>query len=292
MSGLHSRFKWSKMTIRKSIFVLIILLLSTFFLYAKEYTRIVSLAPSVTKSLYELGAESYVKGITVFCPKGSIKKEIIGTLLEPNIEKIAYINPDLIIASKDGNDRAVVDKLRRLGFEVYVMEKSESFKDICSNYRTLAEKINRAKEASNTISKAEVYVDRLHSKLSKSVSLRVFWEIGNNPLYTAGGKSFANDYNAYSNTINAYNDINKNYFQVFREDVMKRNPDIILLVNLGNMSKEELSFWRKYKMLNAVQNNRVFIIDSEDMFAPTPLTFAENLSFLAKIVYGDVLNVK
>jgi iron complex transport system substrate-binding protein len=280
------------MTIRKSIFVLITLLLSVFFAYAKEYKRIVSLAPSVTKSLYELGAEHCVKSITAFCPKGSTRKEIIGTLLEPNIEKIVYMKPDLIIASKDGNDRATVDKLRRLGFEVYVMEKSESFKDICANYRDLAEKINKVKEAVNTINKAETHVDRLHSKLNKGVSLRVFWEIGNNPLYTAGGKSFANDYNAYSNTINVYSEINKNYFQVFREDVIKRNPDIILLVNLGKMSKEELSFWRKYKMLKAVQNNRVFIIDSEDMFAPTPLTFAENLSFLAKTVYGDALNVK
>jgi ABC-type Fe3+-hydroxamate transport system substrate-binding protein len=45
-------------------------------------------------------------------------------------------------------------------------------------------------------------------------------------------------------------------------------------------------------MLKAVQNNKVFIIDSEYMFAPTPLTFAENLSFLAKTVYGDALNAK
>ncbi|MDR1663099.1 MAG: helical backbone metal receptor [Endomicrobium sp.] len=272
---------------KKKYFILIILLLCVFFVYAKEYTCIVSLAPSVTKSLYELGAESCVKGITVFCPKGSIRKEIVGTLLDPNIEKIAYIKPDLVIASKDGNSRAIVDKLCRLGFEVYVMEKSENFKDICSNYYDLAEKINKLKKASNTINKAKVYVDKLHNKLNKNGSLRVFWEIGNNPLYTVGGKSFANDYNIYSNTINIYNGINKNYFQVFREDVMKYNPDIILLVNLGNMSKEELSFWCKYKTLDAVQNNRIFIIDLEDMFVPTPLTFAENLSFLAKIVYGD-----
>ncbi|MDR2457104.1 MAG: hypothetical protein LBD41_01275, partial [Clostridiales Family XIII bacterium] len=65
------------MIIRKSIFALIILFIPLFFVYAKEYCRIVSLAPSVTNSLYELNAESCVKGITVFCPKGTIKKEII-----------------------------------------------------------------------------------------------------------------------------------------------------------------------------------------------------------------------
>ncbi|MDR1086767.1 MAG: hypothetical protein LBL16_00705 [Endomicrobium sp.] len=103
------------MTIRRISRVLITCFLSITLSYPKEYTRIVSLALSITKSLYELGAECFVKGITIFCPKGTEKK-IIGMLLEPNIEKIACIKPDLIIASKDGNSKVVVDKLQRLGF--------------------------------------------------------------------------------------------------------------------------------------------------------------------------------
>jgi iron complex transport system substrate-binding protein len=273
------------MIIRKCIFTLIILFIPLFFVYAKEYSRIVSLAPSVTNSLYELEAEHFVKGITAFCPKGTIKKEVIGTLLEPDIEKIAHIKPDLIIASKDGNTRFAIEKLQRLGFEVYIMEKSESFKGICANYYALAEKVNKVKEATNTINKAKVYVNELRAKLNKNSSLKIFWEIGNNPLYTAGGKSIASEYNFYSNTINVYSYINKNYFRVDIEDVMRNNPDIILLFNLGNTAKEELSFWSKYKMLNVVQNNKVFIINSENFFTPTPLTFAENLSLLLKTVH-------
>ncbi|MDR2458212.1 MAG: helical backbone metal receptor, partial [Clostridiales Family XIII bacterium] len=210
-----------------------------------------------------------------------------GTLLEPNIEKIVYIKPDLIIASKDGNTMASIEKLQRLGFEVYVMEKSESFKDICANYYALAEKINKVKEATNTINKAKVYVNELRVKSRRNSSLKIFWEIGSSPLYTAGGKSIANDYNFYSNTINVYDDINKNYFQVDIEDVMRNNPDIILLFNLGNIAKEELSFWSKYKMLNVVKNNKVLIINSEDFFTPTPLTFAENLSLLSRTVHDE-----
>jgi iron complex transport system substrate-binding protein len=279
------------MAILRISLVLVICFLSITLSYPKEYTRIVSLAPSVTKSLYELGAECFVKGITIFCPKGTEKKEIIGTLLEPNIEKIAYIKPDLIIASKDGNSKVVVNKLQRLGFEVYVMEKSENFKDICINYYNLAQKINKVNEATNIIATANIHIDTLYSKLSKGKILTVFWEIGSNSLYTAGNKSFANDYNAYSNTLNVYRDINKSYFQVSMEDVLNRNPDIIFLVNAGNIPKEELSLWRKSSLLNVVKNNRVFIVDSQDMFTPTPLRFVENLSLLLKIIYGDSFDI-
>jgi iron complex transport system substrate-binding protein len=281
-----------KMRIKRNVFIILILSVSSIYIYAKEYSSIVSLAPSVTKSLYELGAESCVKGITVFCPAGFIRKEIIGTLLEPNIEKIAYIKPDLIIASKDGNVKAVVDKLQRLGFEVYVMEKSENFKDICLNYYALAEKIGKTSRAVEIINKAEMYVNELYSKLRKGRHLKVFWEISSDPLYTLGSRSFAVDYNFYTNTINVYNNICRNYFQIAIENIISCNPDIILLVNLGNVAKRELSFWRKYKMLNVVKNNKIFIIESRYIFSPTPLTFAENLFLLAKIIYGDVFEVK
>jgi ABC-type Fe3+-hydroxamate transport system substrate-binding protein len=172
------------------------------------------------------------------------------------------------------------------------MERPESFEDICTIYYGLAEKINKAEKAANIINKAKSYVNIVRVKSSNYSSLKVFWEIGSNPLYTAGGKSFANDYNFYSNTINMYSGVNKNYFQLDMEDVVSRNLDIILIINLGKAAKTESAFWYKYKILNASQNNRIFAINSEDMFAPTPLTFAENLMLLAKIVHGDIFDVK
>jgi iron complex transport system substrate-binding protein len=272
------------------IYVAILLFIFSKIVCAKEYRRIVSLAPSVTKTLYELGVEKFVKGITIYCPAGRIKKEIIGTILEPNIEKIALLNPDLIISTKEGNLRESIEKLRRLEFEIYVIESAKNFGDICINYYSLGKKLNKTTKAKKIISTATHSVNNIYIKLNNTNPSKLFWEIGSMPLYTAGNKSFLNDYNYYSKTINIYANTNRNYFSIDIEDVIKYNPDVILITNMSHISVGEIRTWKKYKMINAVKNNRVFVLNFDYMLIPTPLTFVESLTVLVKTIYGDVFN--
>jgi iron complex transport system substrate-binding protein len=253
-----------------------------------KYKCIISLSPSITKSLYELGIEQFVKGITIYCSKGTTKKEIIGTLLEPDIEKIALLNPDLIISTKEGNSKAAVEKFKRLGFEVYVMETAGNFNEICVNYCNLAKKLDRKEEAEKIISAAKHSVGEIYAKINDLNRLKVFWEIGARPLYTAGKQSFVNDYNYYTKTVNLYRDTDIRYLAVNIEDIIRRNPDIIVLVNAGDISSEEIRNWNKYKMIKAVRNSKIFMIYEGDIFTPTPLTFAKGAAILAKIIYENV----
>ena len=255
---------------------------------AFAYLRIVSLAPSVTESLYELGMENSVVGITIYCPKGNTKKEIIGTLLEPDLEKIVMLKPDLIISTKEGNNKAAVEKLSRLGFNVYVMETSQNFIEICSNFYNLGKKVGKVSEASEIIDKANESVNADLAKINNDGVKKVFWEIGAKPLYTAGRQSFANDYNRYTKTENIYGDTDMRYFAVNAEDVLERNPDIIILVNMGDISVEELVNWRKYKSVNAVKNAKVFMLDVNELFTPTPSAFAKGVSILSKKIYPEI----
>jgi iron complex transport system substrate-binding protein len=260
---------------------------------AEEYKRIISLAPLITESLYELGAEQFIKGITIYCPKGTTKKEIIGTLLEPDIEKITLLNPDLIISTKEGNSKAAVEKLRRLDFEVYVMETAGNFNEICVNYYNLAKKLDRKEEAEKIINAAKHSVEEIYAKTNSLNRLKVFWEIGARPLYTAGKQSFVNNYNYYTKTVNLYGDTDMRYLAVNIEDIIRRNPDIIVLVNAGDINSEEMRNWNKYKIIKAVRNSKIFMIYDGDIFTPTPLTFAKGVAMLAKVVYEDVsFNVK
>lgn len=272
-------------------FILLFLLVSV--VRAKEYKRIVSLAPSVTKSLYELGTEEFIVGITVYCPKGITKKEIIGTLLEPNIEKIAFLNPDLIVLTKEGNAKATAEKLKRLGFEIYIMETAKDFNEICVNYYNLAEKLGKTKEGKQIVSTAKYLLERIHNKLRGFNELRVFWEINANPLYTAGERSFISNYGCCTKSVNIYKDFNIRYFTVDIESVIERNPDIILIVNMGDIDSKEIVKWNKYNMVKAVKNNKVFIIDVDsNIFSPTPLTFAKSAIMIAKIIHGDIFSTE
>jgi iron complex transport system substrate-binding protein len=253
--------------------------------YAKEYKRIISLAPSITRTLYELNMEPYIIGITFHCPKGTTKKHIIGTMLDPNIEKIMFIKPDLIIMTKEGNTKDLSSKLTRLGFEIYIVNIAHNFNDLCKNYYLLANKLNRSQLANNIICQSKSSVINIYNKSNITNTKEVFWEIGRYPLYTAGKQSFVNDYNYYSKTNNIYSDINKSYFPVGIEELIKRNPDIIIHTKYNSIFVE--NFWSKYTVvLNAVKNKKIFMIDSNSIFSPTPLTFASNLQILVNnIIY-------
>jgi iron complex transport system substrate-binding protein len=259
--------------------------------FCKEYKRIISLAPSVTQSLYELGLESFVKGITTFSKKGTTKKEIVGNLLEQDIEKIIYLKPDLIIATKDGNIQRTVDTLKQHnynGFDIYVMESAQSFDDICTNFLKLAEKLGKIEYAENIIKQAKKSLKESYDKMSINKNLNVFWQIGAMPLYTLGNKSFINDYNYYTKTKNLYGDINLKYFSVDIENVLERNPDIIIIINMGYLGIKEKEIWQKYKLLNAVKNNKIFVLDEKDLFMLTPLTFSKSVEILINIIYRSV----
>jgi iron complex transport system substrate-binding protein len=280
---------------RKIIYIIAFLFLFTGIVYselnnlsAEKYKRIISLSPSVTESLYELGAEQFVKGITIYCPKGVTEKEIIGTLLEPDIEKITLLNPDLIISTKEGNSKAIVEKLKRLGFEVYVMGTVKNFNGICADYYNLAKKLGREKKAGEMIDMAKHSIEEIYRKIKGFNKLKIFWEIGTRPLYTAGKQSFVSDYNYYTKTANIYEDVDMRYLAVNIEDIVKRNPDIVVLVNMGDVGNEEIRNWSKYKTIKAVKNNKVFMISADDIFVPTPLTFAKGVAVLAKVIYEDI----
>ncbi|MCL2389960.1 MAG: helical backbone metal receptor [Endomicrobia bacterium] len=254
--------------------------------FGAEYKRIVSLAPSVTASLYELGVESNIAAITVYCPEGSTKKEIIGTLIEPDLEKIISLKPDLIIASKEGNSRHAVEKLIELGLNIYVMETAQSFNDICANYLDLAEAIGAANTASANIESAKNKINDISNSIHGDNIQSVFWEVGAKPLYTAGGQSFVNDYNFWTKTVNLFGDLSGRYPQADVEVVVSRNPDIIILVNMGDITDYEVNRWKKYKTLKAARNNKIFMIDVNSIFTPTPGTFADGVKILAEKIYG------
>jgi iron complex transport system substrate-binding protein len=270
------------------VYVIAFLFLFAGIVCTEEYKRIISLSPSITESLYELGAEQFIKGITNYCSRGVTKKEIIGTLLEPDIEKITLLNPDLIISTKEGNSKVSVEKLKRLGFEVYVMETAGNFNEICVNYYNLAKRLDRKEEAEKIINAARHSVEEIYTKVTGLNKLKVFWEIGARPLYTAGKQSFVNDYNYYTKTVNLYRNTDMRYLAVNIEDIVRRNPDIIVLVNAGDINSEEIRNWDKYKMIRAVRNSKIFMIYDSNIFTPTPLTFAKGVAMLAKVIYEDI----
>ncbi|MBI4711803.1 MAG: ABC transporter substrate-binding protein [Planctomycetes bacterium] len=107
--------------------------------------RIISLAPSITENIKTLDAQGSLVGRTDFCKITDVAS--VGTILEPSIEKIISLKPDLILATKEGNNPKTVERLRGLKAEMFVFGESNSWDDIKSNFRLCGRLLDKSAKA-------------------------------------------------------------------------------------------------------------------------------------------------
>lgn len=258
-----------------------LLLFSALNLHANTL-RIVSLAPIATENIYLLGFDSQTVGITLYCPKGKTSKEIIGTLLEPNLEKIISLKPNLVFASKEGNKKASVEKLKNLGINVVVLGEVSNFDGICSNLMTVAKALNKELYAQNIINSAKTELSKLKSNTNGK---SVFIEIGSSPLITCGKNTFINDIINYAGAKNIFALPNTRYPSMSSEEVIVLNPDVIIVL-LMDSSYNRKNYWLSFKNLKAAKNNAVYCINPELVANPTPISFISAVNEIKNLTNG------
>jgi ABC-type Fe3+-hydroxamate transport system substrate-binding protein len=259
------------------------------FLHPDKFTssprRIVSLVPAVTEELYLLGVGDRVVGVTTYCqrPPEAQQKERVGTVVDVNVEQIIDLRPDLVIASPL-MDHKQVQKLRDIGVRVEIFQPPQNFEGLCAGFLRLAQLVSREGEAQEIIKRAEGELVFIKGKVKGLTRPRIFAQIGAKPLFTAGGDSFIDDFIVFAGGINIARDDKTSVYS--REEVIRRNPDIILIVTMGITGEKEKATWLRYKTVNAVKNRRIYTVESYRFCSPTPLSFVETVKELVRLFHG------
>ncbi len=228
--------------------------------------KIVSLVPSVTEIIYLLKADSMLVGTTIYCdyPEAARKKPKVGDLLNPKIDEILRISPDVIFVTLPVQ-RMVMEKLKKLGFNV-IPVSPESVEGIL-------EAIELVGKYTGTEKRASFVTDSLRRELSlihnTGPGLRTFFELSPRPLYTAGGTSFINEIIELAGGENIFEDLRNSYPVVRQEDVILRNPDVIILSYPG-ADPEKLRERIGWESIKAVKDSCVFRVDPELFTRPGP----------------------
>ncbi|MCP4213167.1 MAG: ABC transporter substrate-binding protein [bacterium] len=249
----------------------------------KPPQRIISLAPSLTESIYLLGAESFLKGCTTYCniPEAAKLKRKVGTLMELNLEQILVIKPDLVIAM-EFSDRKAIRKLKLLGIPVEIFKSPKNFHHLCESFLRLGNLVAREMRAKKIVSAARESVASIRQLIGKEKEMRIFWQLGAKPLYAATKHFFTNDYILFAGGVNILGDAASGTFS--REEVLKRNPEAIIIVTMGIVGESEKHNWEAFKSIDAVKHNRIFILDSNLYCSPTPQSFARGLKELVALI--------
>jgi ABC-type Fe3+-hydroxamate transport system substrate-binding protein len=217
--------------------------------------RIISLVPSQTELLYYLGAADEIAGMTKFCihPVAQVKDKLkIGGTKQLNIPLIRSLNPDLIIANKEENERAQLEKLMQ-DYPVYVSDPN-SLPGALQMISDVGLLINRKEQAMELIADINARFERL---IAAAPKLRVAYFIWRKPYMVAGKQTFIDDMLQRCGFINIFEQ--SRYPQITVNDVIDARPDVILL------SSEPYPFGQKHvdELVKLMPGMRIKLVDGE-----------------------------
>lgn len=248
----------------------------------QPYTRIVSLAPSFTQSLYYLDAQDNLVGCTSYCEAAKAdNKEIVASAIKANIEKIISLKPDLVLAS-GLTDPKDTELLKKIGIKVETFRAPKSFQEICDQFIRMGELVGKTEKANALVKESKRTIQKIAEKSKHNKSRKMFFQIGANPLFTVIPNTFMNDYMTLLGAENIAEGLK--YGSVTREFVIAKNPDYIFIVTMGIVGEEEMNIWNRYSSLNATKKKHIYIIDSEIACQPTPITFTQTMEIMDQLM--------
>ncbi|MDT7880036.1 MAG: cobalamin-binding protein [Candidatus Hydrothermia bacterium] len=242
-----------------------------------ENLRIVSLVPSATEIIYLLNADSFLVGIT---NQDNYNKFKVGDMLNPDYEKIIKLKPSLVILTLP-LQKKILEEISKLNINTLIISP-QSIDDIFKDIIKIGKILNKEKRALFLVDSLKSVLSEIKNNSKNLENNKVFYEIWDNPLWTAGNKTFINDVLRILNLKNIFDD-RDGYFIVSEEEVIKRNPDIIIIAH-SNVKISDIKNRKFWQNINAVKNNKIIIVDENSFNKPSPSLIGA-IKFLSSQLY-------
>lgn len=244
--------------------------------------RIVSTTPSITEILYALGLGDRVAGVTRFCrfpPEAQLKPKI-GDYVNPNLEAIAALKPDLVLIQT--NPVRLRERLTAMHLRTVEVDQ-QNIAGIYESIRAIGEAASVPERADQLIGSIRAGLDAVRARASAFKPVRVMFVVGRSQgrldgLVVVGKASFLNEVLHVAGGENVFHDALASYPNVSLEEVMGRNPEVIL--DMGDMSdtvgitdqhkREVVALWDRVSAVDAVKHHRVFAIAQDYYIVPGP----------------------
>jgi iron complex transport system substrate-binding protein len=238
-----------------------------FALPARTPRRIVSMAPNITEILFALGLGGRVVGVTRFCDWPPATRDIpkIGGLVDPNIELVRSLEPDLVIAFR-GNPLRLVDRLRRLDVPVFVLDIGLGLESLFPLVERIGRLTRTEERAASLAAGLRARVEAVDAALREPAGRPVvFVLLYGQGLWTCGGESYVNDLIARAGGTNVAADVPKKWVLCKRERIIRDDPDVVFILarSEADFAAARASFTRMPGMdgVKAVRSGRIFALD-------------------------------
>lgn len=252
--------------------------------------RIVSLAPSLTEILYALEAGNTVVGVTDFAnyPPEVKTKPSVGGGINPNMEMILTLEPDLVVISADANRWETLAQLERLQMRVYGV-KPVGVEGVLTSIAKIGEVVGRPREAEHVIAEMRRRMAAVSRKVKNRPRPKVLYAVWIDPLIVAGPGTVLDDLIRMAGGVNVVREPGFPRYSI--EEVFVRPPDMILLA-LDGGTPEDREILRRlpgWKEMRAVREGAVRVVDPNLMNRPGP-RIVDGVELLAGLFHPAVFH--
>jgi iron complex transport system substrate-binding protein len=256
--------------------------------------RIVSIAPNLTETIYALGAQDRLVGDTDYCdyPPEAKQKPHVGGALNPSLEAVVALKPDLVLATTAINRRATVEALERLGVAVYATDP-RTVEGVLQSMRTLSALIGGGQQADALAAQLQTRLADLRARLAGDPPRRALFVVWVDPFISIGPRTFLADalrWAGAESVVRAKGD----WPQVSLEEVVRLDPEYLVFAEAdhaaGESEFEELKVRPGWRALRAVKERHIAIV-SDALNRPAP-RMIDAIEELAKQLHPELFQPK
>ena len=256
--------------------------------------RIVSLAPSLTETVYALGLQDRLVGDTEYCdyPPDAAKKHKVGGAINPNMEEIAALRPDVVLVVKSLNRLETVRALEQLGIPVYSVDP-HSVNGVIESMKRLSGVLGAEDAGAALDAKLRERLAAIHAKLNGVAPIPVLFVVWTEPLMSIGGKTFIADVLERTGATSVV-DSRQDWPQFSLEEVVRLQPEYLVFASSHwetvHNDVEALALKPGWSALRAIKNRKIAIV-SDAINRPGP-RIVDAVEELARQIHPEVFAEK
>jgi iron complex transport system substrate-binding protein len=249
--------------------------------------KVVSLAPSVTETVFALGLGGRLVGVTNHCdyPPEARRIANIGGFMNPSVEAILAKRPELVIGVSGATDPAKARELERFGLRVILLSLS-SVREILKTMRDVGAVLGNTAAGEKLAAKIAASLDRVHLQVAGAPTRSTLLVVGLSPLVTVGGSNYIDELITLAGGKNIAGDAAQPWLNLPDEFVIAKGPEVIIEAGMGSERGSRGKNWADLRSIPAVREGRVHSYASDKILRPGP-RIGEALEEIARLVHPE-----
>lgn len=233
--------------------------------------RVVSLAPNLTEIIFAIGAGSSLVGDTDYCdfPDAAKRVEKVGDTLHPNLERLVALHPQLVLVSTSSQLETFTQQLASQNIPVFVTDPRD-LEGVFRSIEQVGTMLGHRKDAAILLDQLRTRTAKVETTTKQLPKVRVFYQLSEKPLYTAGREAFVTDLMRRAGAISVTEDVPGAWPKYSAESARASQPEAIILPTGGSMGDANSVVAEPLRSSQAFINGRVYKINDDHLARPGP----------------------